>query len=96
MVTRTGGARRKTRQLFAKKPRTKGKISIRNALQLFEKGDKVLLKAEPAIQHGMYFRRFHARPGEIVGQQGACYLVRIHDGKRTKDLIIHPIHLRKL
>lgn len=96
MVQRIGGARRKTRNLYAKKARKKGKISIRDSLQTFNEGDKVLLNVEPAIQHGVYFRRFHAKTGNVVGQQGSCYKVRIHDGKRTKDLIIHPVHLRRL
>lgn len=96
MVQRTGGNRRKTRSLFSKKARNKGKISIRDSLQQFEKGDKVLLRAEPAIQHGMYFRRFHAKVGTILREQGACYVVQITDGKRTKDLIVHPVHLRRL
>lgn len=94
MVQRTGGARRKTRNMLSKSARNKGKVSIRNSLQTFEEGDRVLLEAEPAVQHGMYFRRFHGKVGTVVGQQGACYKVEIIDGKSKKQLVIHPVHLR--
>ena len=96
MVQRIGGTRRKTRNLFKKKAREKGKVPIRNALQTFNKGDRVRLDAEPANQHGMYFRRFHQKTGIVVGEQGNCYQVEIKDGKRTKELIINPVHLKKL
>jgi len=95
MVKRIGGGRRKTRQIFRKKPRQRGKISLTNYFQKFKEGDKVLLKAEPAIHKGMYFRRFDARSGVITGTQGRCYLVKINDLGKEKSLIVHPIHLRK-
>ncbi|MFT4312436.1 MAG: 50S ribosomal protein L21e [Candidatus Woesearchaeota archaeon] len=93
-MKRIGGARRKTRHIFQSKVREKGKISIRRYLQSFEKDQKVLLLAQPAIQNGMYFRRFHAKMGKIAGKQGDCYKVAIVDGGQQKTLIVHPAHLR--
>ncbi|MAG52567.1 MAG: 50S ribosomal protein L21e [Nanoarchaeota archaeon] len=94
-MQRTGTNRRKTRSLFKKNVRLKGKISIRNYLQTFKEGEKVLLKAEPAIQKGMYFRRFHGKTGEIIGTQGTNYRIKIQDGNKPKEVIVHPIHLKK-
>ncbi len=95
MVTRIGGGRRKTRYIFRKEPRNKGKFSFTAYFQKFKEGDRVSLNAEPSIHKGMYHRRFHARSGTIAGKQGECYIVKINDYGKEKNLIVHPIHLRK-
>lgn len=95
MAQRIGRFRRKTRSKLKKSYKDKGKISISNYLQTFNLNEKVLLKAEPAVQKGMYFPRFHGKIGTIKGKQGNCYEVEIKDFKKTKTLIVHPIHLRK-
>lgn len=95
MVKKPGGSRRKTRDILSKAPRNRGKFSLTRYFQKFREGDKVLLKAEPAIHNGMYFRRFHARRGTILGTQGRCYMVEIEDGGKTKRVIVHPVHMRK-
>ena len=94
MVTRIGGMRRKTRNKLSKHARKKGKISIRNQLQQFSEGDKVLLAAEPAVQDGMYYPRFHGKMGTVLGEQGSCYRVQIVDGHSKKTVIVHPVHLK--
>ena len=94
MTKRIGGFRRKTRHKLQKSPRTKGKISIRRYLQQFKIGDRVNLVAEPAIQTGMYFPRYHGRTALVIGKQGDCYKVQIEDGSLQKTLIVHPVHLR--
>lgn len=96
MTNRKGGFRRKTRHKLKKNHRDRGKISIRNYLQKFKTGDKVILKAEPAIQQGMYFPRFHGKYGVIEGSQGTCYKIKIVDGQKEKIVIVHPIHLKKV
>ena len=93
MTKRMGGNRRKTRGIFRKNIRQRGKISIRRFFQAFKIGETVKLMAEPAIQKGMYFRRFHGKHGVIKGKKGKCYEVAIKDGDKKKLLIIHPIHL---
>ncbi len=95
MVKRIGGSRRKTRSLFSKKPRNRGKFSITKYFQKFKKGDKVLLKAEPAIHKGTYFRRFDARMGIVEKKQGRCYVVKVNDLGKEKSIIVHPIHLQR-
>ncbi len=73
----------------------RGKISITKYLQEFEEGDKVILNAEPAVQKGGYFKRFHGLTGEVVGKSGSCYEVMVKDSDKEKKLIIHPVHLSK-
>ncbi|MDP7610310.1 MAG: 50S ribosomal protein L21e [Candidatus Woesearchaeota archaeon] len=98
MVKRTGGARRKTRNKFSKNIREKGKISLRKYFQEFKEGEKVLLKIEPSIQKGVYFRRFHSKVGVIKEKKGSCYSIVINDMKKGKQktLVIHPVHLKKI
>lgn len=91
----TGGFRRKTRKKLRKSIREKGKISIRRYLQEFNIGDKVVLKAEPAVQKGMYFPAFHGKIGIVNSQRGRCYEIIILDGKKQKKLSVHPVHLKK-
>jgi len=95
MVQRIGGFRRKTRSKLKKPHRQRGKISIRKYFQKYKEGDKVTLKAEPAIQGGMAFPRFHGKTGTVVGKQGKCYKIRIRDGKMAKEVVVHPVHLNK-
>ncbi len=95
-MKRIGGTRRKTRSKFRKNVSDRGKISIRRYLQSFKQGDKVSLVAEPAVQKGMYFRRFHGLVGTVEGKQGSCYLIKIHDRHKQKQLIVHAVHLRRV
>lgn len=96
MVQRIGGNRRKTRNMLRKPRNERGKLQLRKYLQQFAKGDKVALKAEPSVQEGIYFRRFHGSTGTVQQQLGSCYEVAVRDGNRTKRLIVHPVHLRRV
>ncbi|MDD5651433.1 MAG: 50S ribosomal protein L21e [Candidatus Nanoarchaeia archaeon] len=95
MVTRIGGSRRKTRRKFCKNISQKGKISINNYFQEFKAGDMVCLKAEPAVQKGLYFRRFHGRLGKIMKKRGTCYEIEFNDQGKLKTFVVHPVHLKK-
>lgn len=95
-MQRIGGARRKTRSIMRKPLRERGKLSVSRYFQKYSEGDKVCLKAEPSVQKGIYFRRFHGKTGIIESKRGNCYNVRIKDINKEKVLIIHPIHLKKL
>ncbi len=96
MTQRIGRFRRKTRSKMRKNPANKGKFSIKNYLAEFKDGDRVVLKAEPAVQKGMYFPRFHGKEGIITRKQGSCYIVKIKDIKKIKVLIVHPVHLKRV
>ena len=96
MVKRTGTGRRKTRGIYSKGIRTKGKVIISSYFTQFNQGDKALLKAEPGVHNGTYFRRFHGKIGEIVKKAGSCYELKILDKGKEKTLNVHPVHLRKV
>jgi large subunit ribosomal protein L21e len=96
MVQRVGGFRRKTRYKLSKNHREKGKISLTKYFQEFNVGDRVKLLAEPAIQTGMYFPRFHGLVGTVENKKGHCYNIIIKDKNKQKCLIVHPVHLTKV
>lgn len=96
MVKRTGTARRKTRSVLTKNIRKKGKISISSYFTQFNNGEKALLKVEPAVHNGSYFRRFHGKIAEIIKKTGTCYELKILDRGKEKTLIVHPVHLKKV
>lgn len=94
-MKRIGGSRRKTRKLFRKEKRRKGKISLTSYFQSFDAGERVNLTVEPSIKKGMYHPRFVGKSGIIKGKAGRCYGVIIKDHKKEKTLIVHPVHLRR-
>ena len=96
MAKRIGGARRKTRHKLSKKTRKKGKIPLTAYFQKFEAGDKVVLKAEPAVQKGMYHPNYYGKSGIIQRKQGRCYEIAIKDRSKQKVLIVHPAHLKRI
>lgn len=96
MVKRIGGIGRKTRGKLRKHPDNKGKISITRYFQTFEKDVKVQLVLEPAANVGKYHPRFYGRVGKIIGKTGNCYKVEIKDINKSKIIIAHPIHLKKI
>ena len=96
MASRIGGFRRKTRSKLSRNVREKGKISLTRFFQVFKEGEQVQLHANPSIQKGMYFPRFHGKAGTITSKRGNCYNVKIKDGNKEKVLVVHPIHLKRI
>ncbi|MFH1181560.1 MAG: 50S ribosomal protein L21e [Candidatus Woesearchaeota archaeon] len=95
MVKRTGSGRKKSRKTLMVPTNKKSKLPIKEIVQTFKEGDKVLLKVNPSFHKGAYHMRFHGLIGDVVGVQGGCYLVSIHDGGKRKSLIVNPVHLRR-
>lgn len=96
MVTRIGGTRRKTRGIFKKPKQLRGKLKLRQYLQEFKEGDKVALCANPSVQKGIYFRRFHGKIGTVKRKNGTCYDVVVNDLEKQKTVIVHPAHLKAI
>ncbi len=95
MVTRIGGFRRRTRHKLQKGVRRKGKISTTRYFATYKPGERVVFVAEPAVQKGMYFPRYHGKTGIVRGTQGKCLKVLFMDGGVEKTIIVHPVHVRR-
>ena len=93
MVQRTGGYRKKSRDKLSKHPRDQGKIATTRLLQLFEIGDRVIIKLEPAVHTAMPHPRYKGRTGVVTEKRGNSVIVTIKDGGKTKHLISAPVHL---
>ncbi len=96
MVMRIGSSRKKTKGFTSRHKIFKGKLSITRYLQQFNSGDKVVLKLEPSIHKGWYYRRFHGKVAEVTGKRGRAYEVSLFDGGKHKTLVVLPIHMNKL
>jgi len=96
MVTRLDGSRKRTRHKMSKPLRRKGKLSLTKYFQDFKAGDKVALKAEPAYHKGLYPMKFHGKICMIKGRRGKCYELIAKDGGKTKMLLVHSVHLKKV
>ena len=95
MGKRKGGSRAGTRQLFKKKVRQRGKISLTKYFMPYSVGEKAVLVAEPAMQKSLYHQRFHGKVGTVKAQRGRCYILDVRDGGKIKTIIVHPVHLKK-
>ena len=89
------GPRSKTRGKYSKSHRQRGMPNVNSFLKKFEVGDKVHIIVEPSVHHGLPHRRFHGRTGEVMGTQGSCYKVRVSDMGAQKEVLVHPVHLKK-
>ena len=96
MVKRTGGSKRKSKDKLTKSLRTKGKIGLSRYFAVFKEGDKVALKAEPSVQKGQYYRRYHGKVGIVKGKRGRCYEVIVKHDTKIKTFMVHPVHLKKV
>ncbi len=96
-MARSHGMRKKTRKKLSKNKRARGLSPISRAIQRFEPGDKVHIRIDPSVHKGMPHRRFHGMTGEVVGERGRAFIVRVSDGvrgrKKTKELFVRPEHL---
>lgn len=90
----SNGPRQGTRKKLQNNPRERGTSPPQRAVQSFEAGETVHLAIDPSIDDGRFHPRFNGHTGEIVGQQGAAYKIRINDGGAEKTIIATPAHLQ--
>ncbi len=94
MAFKAKGPRARTRHKLQKK--VKGMPKVNDMLRSFKVGDKVAIVIEPSVHSAMPYPRYHGKIGSVVGQRGRAYLVEIKNGGKTKKLISHPVHLKKV
>jgi len=76
-----------------KKVMPKKRMTVVDLIRKFSLGQKVVL-TPTSRREGMPHPRYANRCGNIVEKRGESYVVRITDGKKKKDIISHPIHLK--
>jgi large subunit ribosomal protein L21e len=71
------------------------KITVNARVKIFEKGERVLIALQPCFK-GFPAPRYDGRHGKILAKRGKSYVVQISDLGARKDLIVSPVHLRRL
>lgn len=94
MVQKSKGRRKGTRNLLKVKARERPPIT--RYLQEFKIGSKVVIKPNPSSHKGMPFKRFFGRTGTVINKKGKSYIIKIKDGKKEKDIISRPEHLKAI
>lgn len=94
MVQKSKGRRRRTRKLLRVKARERSPIT--RYLQEFKVGSKVVVKPNPSSHKGMPFKRFFGRTGTVMDKRGKSYIIKIKDGKKEKNIISRPEHLKAI
>jgi large subunit ribosomal protein L21e len=92
-MKRSKGYRSRTRALFRKHPRDRGKIGLSRILRPYAPGEKVTIIIESSVHKGMPHRRYHGRVGIIHAKRGKSYVVYVTMGSQTKQVIARPEHL---
>jgi large subunit ribosomal protein L21e len=84
-----------TRNKLKNTPRERGTSPPQRAIQEYEDGESVHLHIDPSVPKGRFHPRFNGHTGVVVGKQGRCYNVKIHDGSKAKTLVAAPAHLKR-
>lgn len=95
MVKAPQGLRHRTRKIFRKRVREKGRVPPLSKILIdYRPGDRVYIIADPAIHKAMPHRRYHGKVGVVVGKRGRAYIVQLKVGSKIKTLFLLPEHMR--
>ena len=94
MVQKSKGRRKRTRNLLRVKARER--LPITKYLQELKVGSKVVIKPNPSSHKGMPFKRFFGRTGTVMDKKGKSYIIKIKDGKKEKNIVSRPEHLKAI
>ncbi|WP_435076547.1 50S ribosomal protein L21e [Halococcus sp. AFM35] len=89
------GPLKKTRNKLSNDPRERGTSPPQRAIENFSAGERVHLRIDPSVPDGRFHPRFNGHTGEVLGEQGSAYRVRIVDGEKDKTIIVTAAHLRR-
>jgi large subunit ribosomal protein L21e len=92
-VKKSKGYRVRTRSLFKKNPRERGRMKLSKLLYEYPPGSRVVIMIDSSVQKGMPHRRYHGRVGTIVDRRGRGYIVNVTQGNAVREIIIRSEHL---
>lgn len=96
MPIRSKGLRSKTRGVLTKRPRDRGNAAPNKVLRDFPVGTRVAISMDAAQQKGMVHKRFQGQTGVVSAKQGDAFVVEIVHGKKPKQLVVRPEHLKQV
>lgn len=92
-MTKSKGYQVKTRALFKKSPRERGKTTLTKLLHEYKPGDKVVVGIDSSIHKGMPHRRYHGKIAVVESKKGRAYMIKVKQGKAVKEINVRPEHL---
>jgi large subunit ribosomal protein L21e len=95
MVKTSKGFRARTRGVLTKEARERGLPPVTRYLQVFEVGDRVVVRLEAADPHGQPHPRYQGRTATVEARVGRAYRLVFWDGGKEKRLLANPVHLRR-
>lgn len=81
---------------MSKRVREKGKLGLSRLLVNYEKGERVVIKIDPAVHKGIPHKRYQGKVGVVVGKRGRAYLLEVPFKRKVKTIIATPEHLKRL
>jgi large subunit ribosomal protein L21e len=90
----SGGFRSGTRRKLASGKRAK--FSVEKYMQEFRPDQRVVIKHDPSSHSGMPHPRFKGLTGVVSGKRGNAYIVKVRVGKKEKEIVARPEHLKRL
>jgi len=92
-LKKSKGYRARTRHLFKKNVRDKGKRRLSKILVQHQTGNRVVIKIDSSVQKGMPHRRYYGKVGTIIDKRGRSYIVNVTQGDKIKEIVVRPEHL---
>jgi large subunit ribosomal protein L21e len=83
----------RTRSLFRKEPRERGRIKLSKLLYEYQPGTRVVIMIDSSVQKGTPHRRYHGKVGTILDRRGRSYIVSVTQGNSVREIIVRPEHL---
>ena len=75
--------------------KSKRRLTIPGLVSSYSVGDCVSIDSQ-SKHLGMPHQRYRGRTGTIVATRGKAYIVEIRDMNARKQLIIPPVHLKRM
>jgi large subunit ribosomal protein L21e len=94
MTTFGKGLRSRTRRKLAGAKRKKFKVEP--FMQEFKPGQSVVIKQDPSSQGGMPHPRYKGKVGVVKAKRGSAYILAMKAGKKEREIIAKPEHLKPL
>jgi large subunit ribosomal protein L21e len=91
----SNGPRHGTRKKLSNDPRERGASPPQRAVESYAPGERVHLAIDPSVPDGRFHPRFNGHTGEVLGEQGRAYRVRVTDDGVEKTVIATSAHLRR-
>jgi large subunit ribosomal protein L21e len=94
MVKASKGFRTGTRNKLS--TRYRNKFKSESAMKEFRTDQLVVIRQNGSAQKGMPHPRYLGATGKVVGKRGDSYIVKVIIGKKQKEIISAPQHLKPL